>query len=52
MFLYSHFLTVFFSKKIQKCKKIRHFSKKNETIIDFALQKIVIKVSFAVNLHQ
>jgi len=32
---------VFFSENFQKCKKIRHFSKKNVTNRDFAPQKIV-----------
>ena len=46
-----HILTAFFSKNFQKCKKIRHFSKKKETISDFVPQKIVFTDWYAINLH-
>lgn len=47
-----HILTAFFSKNFQKCKKIRHFSKKKETFSDFVPQKIVFTYLYAINLHQ
>ena len=47
-----HILTAFFSKNFQKCKKIRHFSKKKASFCDFVAKKIVFTDWYAINLHE